>query len=312
MRIIILTGKTKGLYLVLLLGMLIIVPIGAIVLKNPTIPIMYRVGVLGFITLWVGLMSFVIYRSRKSFEKVRNIKEIISISENEISFLKPLRAEVGYFDAYAYWSSSGKGSHYHVFKSFLKESEEAVTSFKLETKPFLLSIAQDGTGDIYLPGVRILNDEYKDVVILYAKPSYEVRFPLESFVVSANGDFAEARIEEIENGFRISVSANVSKARRAKVELVSRRKRVVKEVIGDTKNVGVFEKEFLNEPLIILGHYDQVSPLKILKGGKFGRIIAGHGKFILRLALDIPFRPDIKEEIEFEVTPKEEATSWGP
>ncbi|KPU62983.1 hypothetical protein EP1X_06395 [Thermococcus sp. EP1] len=314
MRIIILMGKTKVLYFVLLFGILITVPIGVIVLKNPTIPIMYRAGVLGFIALWVGLMSFVIYRSRKSFEKVKNIKEIISISENEISFLKPLRAEVGYFDAYAYWSSSGKSRHYHVFKSFLKESEEALSSFKFETKPFLLSIAQDGEGDVHLPGIRILDKEYKDIIILHAKPNYKILLPQESFSVSTEKDFAEAKVETTQNGIKIIIQANLNRARRAKIELISKHNRIVKEPIGETKDFGIFEYAFPAEPIVIIGHYENTTPLEILRAGKFGRIIAGHGKFFLRLALDIPFKPDVKEEVEFEVFPEKEEkeiTSWG-
>ncbi|USG99169.1 hypothetical protein K1720_06360 [Thermococcus argininiproducens] len=253
MRIIILMGKTKTLYFVLLSGILIATPIGIIVLKNPAIPRMYRAGTLGFIALWAGLMSFVIYRSRKSFEKVEKIKEIISISKNEISFLKPLKVEIGYFDAYGYWSSSGKSRNYHAFKSFITEREDTLNSLKLENKSFLLAIAQDGEGEVYLPGIRILNDEYKDVVILYANPSYEVRFPFESFSVSAKEDFAEARIEAKDYGFKVFISATLSKARRVKVELVSKRRRAVKEILGETKDVGTFKKNFMNETLIIVG-----------------------------------------------------------
>ncbi|NJE25150.1 hypothetical protein E3E22_00595 [Thermococcus sp. MV5] len=314
MKIVILTGKTKALYFILLLGMLIAIPMGVIVLKNPAIPEMYRAGILGFITLWAGLMSFVIYRSRKGFEKVKKIKEIISINENEVSFLKPLKVGIGYFDAYGYWSSSGKSRHYHAFKSFIMEREDTLNSLKLETKYFLLAIAQDGEGEVYLPGIRILDEEYKDVIILYANPSYEVSFPLESFAVSANEDFAEARVEARDYGFKVLISATLSKARRVKVELISKRRRAVKEILGETKDVGAFEKNFMNETLIIVGHHDLVTPLEILKAGKFGRIITGHGKFFLRVALDIPFKPDMKEEIEFEVFPEKEekeVTSWG-
>jgi len=309
-RLLILKGNTRIFWLMLIIGLTISIPtLVAILIINP--PLRIRVGVSAFIGLWFGLTLLAFYRTKRSLKKVEELERLISVIGDEIRFSTPVQAEVGYFHASGYWSSSGKSRSYHVFRSFVKESETTLSSLKFENKPFLLAIAQDGEGEVRLPGIRILNETLQGALILYAKPFYKFSFPVESFSVSHEEDFAEARIEEIENGFRVSVSANLSKAKRAKVELISRGKRTVKELIGDTKNIGIFEKEFLNEPLVIVGHYDQISPLEILKAGKFGRIISGHGKFILRLALDIPFKPDIKEEIEFEVILKEETTSWG-
>ncbi|EHR78842.1 hypothetical protein OCC_00302 [Thermococcus litoralis DSM 5473] len=310
MKQIVLKRSVRSILFLMVFGLVIGAPMLVIVLAHD-IPLKIKAGVTAFIGLWFGLTLFAFYRTKRSLKKVEELERLISVSGYELRFSTPVQAEVGYFHASGYWSSSGKSRSYHVFRNFLKESETTLSSLKFENKPFLLAIAQDGEGEVRLPGIRILNETLQGALILYAKPSYKFSFPVESFSVSYEGDFAEARIEETENGFRVSVSANLSKAKRAKVELISRGERAVKELIGDTKNIGVFEKEFLNEPLVIVGHYDQISPLEILKAGKFGRIISGHGKFILRLALDIPFRPDIKEEIEFEVIPKEETTSWG-
>lgn len=309
-RLLILKGSTRIFWVMLIIGLAVGIPtfIATLTTSSPRI----RIGISTFIGLWFGLVLFAFYRAKKSFKKVEQLEKLISISEEEVRLSIPLKAEIGYFNATGYWSSSGKSRSYNVRRKFIKESEATVSSLELENKPFFLAIAQDGEGEVYLPGIRITEEEYKGTLVLYAKPSYKFKFPVESFSVSHEGDFAEARIEEKQNGFRVFVNANLSKARRVKVELISRGNRVVKELIGDTKSIGVFEKEFLSEPLVVAGHYGQLSPLEILKAGKFGRIISGHGRFILRLALDVPFRPDIKEEIEFEVLPeKEGVTSWG-
>ncbi|ALV63044.1 hypothetical protein ADU37_CDS13450 [Thermococcus sp. 2319x1] len=310
MKQIVLKRSVRGILFLTAFGLVVGVPMLVRVLARD-VPLKIKAGAIAFICLWFGLTLFAFYRTKRSLKKVEELERLISVIGDEISFSTPVKAEVGYFYANGRWSSSGKSRSYHVFRNFVKESEGTLSSLKFENRPFLLAIAQDGEGEVRLPGIKILNETLQGVLILYAKPSYKFSFPVESLGVSHGEDFVEARIEEIENGFRVSVSANLSKAKRAKVELISREKRDVKELIGDTKNIGVFEKEFLNEPLVIVGHHDQISPLEILKAGKFGRIISGHGKFILRLALDVPFRPDIKEEIEFEVIPREEITSWG-
>lgn len=252
MKQIVLKRSVRSILFLMVFGLVIGAPMLVIVLAHD-IPLKIKAGVTAFIGLWFGLTLFAFYRTKRSLKKVEELERLISVSGYELRFSTPVQAEVGYFHASGYWSSSGKSRSYHVFRNFLKESETTLSSLKFENKPFLLAIAQDGEGEVRLPGIRILNETLQGALILYAKPSYKFSFPVESFSVSYEGDFAEARIEETENGFRVSVSANLSKAKRAKVELISRGERAVKELIGDTKNIGVFEKEFLNEPLVIVG-----------------------------------------------------------
>jgi|Deesub1362B_J571_1020462.scaffolds.fasta_scaffold00074_12 hypothetical protein len=259
-------------------------------------------GAFIFLLLLVGIGIIASYSSTKKVEKfISNV----NIYEDKLTFSKPLKVEEGYFKATGEWHSSGRSRSYHVSREFISHREMETAEITLEVKPFFLAIAQDGSGKIYLSGVRVLDEEFKDIVILYALPSYRLEFPQETLSVSTQEDFAELRISPIENGFRGYLQANLSKARKAKVELIAKGKVEVKEKITETRDVANFEYRFFNEPILVISHYNLLDPQNLLRNLKLGRVIAGHGIFVLRLALDLPFKRDVKEELKFEVKMEE-------
>ncbi len=258
-------------------------------------------GIFMFLLLLGGI--WVLITSYNSAKKVKKFISNVNIYEDKLTFPKPLKVEEGYLEATGKWHSSGRSSSYDVLAEFISHREMETAEVTLEVKPFFLAIAKDGSGKIYLPGVRVLDEEFKDVVILYALPSYRLEFPQETLSVSTQEDFAELRVSLIENGFGGYLQANLSKARKAKVELITKEKRVfeVKEKIAETRDVASFEYKFFDEPLLVISYYTLLDLRDILKKLKLKKIIAGHGNFILRLALDLPFKRDVKKELELGV-----------
>lgn len=278
-----------------------IIALMVIALKAGEIPL-WAFGVFMFLLLLGGFGIIALYNSTK---KVERFIGSVDIYEDRLTFPKPLKFEEGYFEATGEWHSSGRSMSYHVSRKFIVHREMETAEITLEVRPFFLAIAQDGSGRMYLPGVRVLDEEFKDIVILYALPGYRLRFPQKTLSVSTQEDFAELRVDPIENGFRGHLQAKLSKARKAKVELVAKEKVEVKEKIAETKDVASFEHKFFCEPILVISHYNLLDPQNLLRNLKLGRVIAGHGIFILRLSLDLPFRRDIKGELEFEVKMEE-------
>lgn len=240
--------------------------------------------------------------------KVQSLFESLGISEDIITLPGYLKFEKGFFKAVGSISSGHYGSSYSTNRTFIFDKKEEKVILELEEKPFLLAVDHDGVGIIHLPGVKFLDKKYKNVLVLYIKPSYIISFSQDRISVSYENDHAELRVFKKDNGFRCSldIATRFSEARKAVVEIIPEDTNFTRRIV-ESKIPVEFNYKFLEEgPIVMISHSNYISPRIILKRLKLkDGIVSGHGKFLLRLSLDLPFKKDIKEEIILTVKPLE-------
>ncbi len=265
----------------------IFIPVGAIVL---------------IIILITGIYIRPVRKAKLLFEKLR-------IDETRITFPEPLEVEDGFFEAIGEWRPGKDNRSYQVERKFLSVKKEDTMELKLKGESFFIAIARTGEGRIYLPGIRVLDEKFKDTLILYARPGYAVSFSEEKISVLYNEDRAELRVSRTNNGFRsfLYIYSDFRTARKAKVELVAYTGAVeVKKTLIEARSSVEFEHRFLDETIVAVSHKKVLSPLRMQKELKLGELIAGHESFILRLSLDLPLRRDVNADLELNVKPNED------
>jgi len=257
----------------------------------------------------LGLMTYSFYKDCKGFLESRKAESLfkrLEFSGYRITLPGLLKVEKGFFEAITCPSQSDF-TFYDINRTFVTKNKVEIMILELKEE-FLLAVDRDGVGKIHLPGVKLLDKQFKNISILYIKPSFIISFSQDKICISYENDYAELKVYKKDNGFRCSldIATNFSQARRAIVEIILQDTNLSRRIV-ETKIPVEFDYKFLKEePIVLISPSNYISPKILLKRLKLkDGIMAGHGKFLLRLSLDLPFKKDVKEEIILTVKPLE-------
>jgi len=252
-----------------------------------------------------GLIKGALKTSRAE-GKIKSIFKFLDVKEDKIYFSMPLKFEEGFFEAKGYRVRGNNGNYYKVDRKFISTNNEEKMEFELKNEPFFMVVNPFGEGKIYMPGIIIQDERFRNDIILYSKPNYSVSFSQEKITATYEGDYAELRVYKTSNGFKGSlyIPRNFTKARKAKIELIGDKDRNIFTKIIESKQSVEFEHKFLEESIVVVSNYEIFSPMILNKKLNIPFLIEGHGTFLLRLTLDIPFKEDIKEELILYTEPR--------
>ena len=165
-------------------------------------------------------------------------------------------------------------------------------------------MGKDEEALIDVPAYLITEPEFKDILIVPIIPSYDFEIGKGSLEVSKDMEFAHARIELDEWGFSGKLYATVQKCRGARIELKTKKPKVV-EKFAETRESTQFRKEFLKKKLVIICHRKATDPRHFWSIVGRKEFIQGHGEYTLELTLDVPFGKDVHDSTILRVEPSE-------
>ncbi|WP_457752765.1 hypothetical protein [Thermococcus sp.] len=232
----------------------------------------------------------------------------MSISESGISFPEELEFEYGILNMKAWWSSSGKSRSYHVSREFTPAGSARASNIPFINAKFKMLVWHDGSGFVSAPAVRILSEPYKDVVFLFLTEKGKVDAN-ETLVLSTDNDSAQVIVKGVEGNITGRVYSTLNKARKVRIT-ISAPESTYEIPIAEGDNFEFSYRMLPEENIIIAGGYKVIDPRVIKR--KLGKryVVMGHGEFILKGTLDLPFRRDVSESMGFTVT-LEEKDEWG-
>ncbi|WP_297487267.1 hypothetical protein [Thermococcus sp.] len=226
------------------------------------------------------------------------------LSETSVSFPEEVSYDVGRVFLEGYWTyehtttSSGTTSRrYRTRRSFRTEEKGRGMEAPLPMGPFRVELRQDGTGTIDAPALRIRGGRYDGSLIISLTD--EGRILGEGQLdLSKGNDMAQVRFRGEGKFLRGSVWAELSKARKVRIEIGSGG---LWRKVAEGKGFDFSISTLPEEKMVIFTHYDSVSPRSILKKLWSGPVIMGHGSFELKAVLDIPLGRDVVEKAQFTV-----------
>ncbi|WP_456326775.1 hypothetical protein [Palaeococcus sp. (in: euryarchaeotes)] len=253
----------------------------------------------------VFMMALIWYIKWKNLKKVETISNGLKIVGDEIIFPVPLKIERGFLNLRASWRLGGRGFRYMVSKSFTPEESFEGERARIIPRPFRIILNEKGEGKVKLPGFRIKEGHFKNVLLLYTFPSYEFKFSKRSLRIIGDEDFAELIVEPGENCFKGYIQAlEFRKAKRAKVEIIGANDERVERCILETKRIMEFSHTSLTEPLLIITHPMLLEPRKLLETMGIKKAVDGHGSFKLRFCIELGIKRELKDEADFKVDVK--------
>ncbi len=232
------------------------------------------------------------------------------LSETSVGFPEEVSYDVGRVFLEGYWTyehtttSSGTTSsrRYRTRRSFRTEEKGRGMEAPLPMGPFRVELRQDGTGTIDAPALRIRGGRYDGSLIISltdeGKALGEGQLDL-----SKGNDMAQVRFRGEGKFLRGSVWAELSKARKVRIEIGSGG---LWRKVAEGKGFDFSISTLPEEKTVVFTHYETVTPRSVLKKLWSGPVIMGHGSFELKAVLDIPLSRDIVEKAQFTVKLDEE------
>jgi len=162
-----------------------------------------------------------------------------------------------------------------------------------------------GLGVIETEALRIVDEEFKDIVIFWILPpkAEEISFS-KNIVTISNDDYVQLKLNSIDGGFKGEVFSKLRKAKCVRIELepgylpkpFNWPFQVKKQLTKDSH----FIYNIVHEPLLIITHFRIISPsmLRRLLKEKDDIILTNKGRLILSLILELSQGKIIKEEVE--------------
>jgi len=312
LKVVVVKGKGE------MIGLLVIGVFAAVFL----LPVVYMISLvpearvaLAFFVLITGLFlaigAYMLLIRIGANKRAESLANSASIFENSVSLPEPVSYEIGRVSLRGYWTGSGRNRSYHVDRDFIAERSGTSQSIDFSEGEFKVAIDADGSGIVAAPAVRILSDPYRDVLLIFLTDSGravgEGRIQL-----SHGGDSAEIAFRGEGKAVTGHVQAYLSKARKVRIEISA--PEGGRKVAGEGFNFEFRESLLPEEKTLIVTAYKTVSPRSLMK--YLEKTVMGHGDFILRAVLDIPLRPDVREERTFRVElegeeEKEFEEEWG-
>lgn len=263
---------------------------------------------LGFVALIFIAGFYLQHTILKQAKKAESLLSMVSISESGISFPEELEFEYGTLNMKAWWSSSGKSRSYHVSREFIPAGTARASNIPFINAEFKMLIEYDGSGFVSAPAIRILSEPYKDVVFLFLTEKGKVDAN-GTLVLSTDNDSAQVIVKGVEENITGRVYSTLNKARKVKIA-ISAPESAYEIPVAEGDNFEFSYRMLPEEKIIIAGGYKVIDPRVIKR--KLGKqyVVMGHGEFILKGTLDLPFRRDVSEIMNFTVTLKEK-DEWG-
>ncbi|NJE43137.1 hypothetical protein [Thermococcus sp. GR6] len=237
-------------------------------------------------------------------QKAERFRGEVRIEGNELVLPRRMRLVKGRITLRGYWSSSGKGRHYHIDRKFT-QSEELETD-RIELKPERFSLIMNKSEEtlIDVPAYLLMDPEVKNILLIPIIPSYRFEIDKQSLEASKEMEFAHARIDITEWGFSGWIYAIVQKCRGVRMEL-KRKDPKVTEKLAETRESTEFSREFMREKLMIISNKNVVDPREFKKLLGKSVLLEGHGEYIIELTLDVPLGSDIHDRATLRVKPGE-------
>ena len=275
-----------------------------------TLPLIYmlinvpegRLFILGFFVFFLLMMSLGAYsllRRRREYRRAENFASLVGFSDSGVTFPEELEFEIGTLEMKGYWVGSGRNRSYHVERSFIPREKKRASRISFMDSPFKVAVSSDGTGFVKAPAVRITDELYKNIVVLFFTDGGEVRGN-GTVTVATESDSAQVNYRGDGKFIAGTVYSTLTKARRVKVALTAEGFEYEK-VIGKGQSFEFRERMLPEEKVIMVGSYGTATPKMVGNGLGGGTVILGHGEFIIRGILDIRLRPDVRAEETFRV-----------
>jgi len=194
---------------------------------------------------------------------------------------------------------------YFVTHKFTTETTGSDRSVKLPQGTFLAIAKRVGAGILGFPAIKFLSEPYRDLLVLVMTPKGEVTGRGRLEVAHEN------RVAAVEykgsgtflTGECYSLSDNPA---RMKVEIAHKSRPEIRARVGRGKSFE-FSRQLLPDDVTVFIARKEL-PLKQFSKLMGNRgVVMGHGRYAVRLILDLRFRKDVSKEAEFEVVPELEA-----
>jgi hypothetical protein len=263
----------------------------------------FQLMFLTFMGIFFTIPVLLLLRVKKARSKVSSFMRDASIGET-VTLPQPVQYEVGTYTCTGEWRGGGKNRHYYTSHTFRGAERKEGPTINLPKGSFIATVKRDDSGLVEFPGVKILSEPYKNVLLLQMPSNGTVKASA-TIEVTHENDSAQLSLKGMNRSLTGTVYATLQKARKAKVEIFHTAWERNRFKIGEGITFD-FSKELLPEDDILIVAYDGFSPrdFRALMGG--GEYIMGHGNYGIRLILDIPLHPDVSNEGSFEVILEEE------
>ncbi|NJE02026.1 hypothetical protein [Thermococcus sp. JdF3] len=281
-----------------------------------TVPLIYMlinvpeggVFILGFFIFFLLMMSlgaYALLKKRREYRRAENFASLVGFSDSGATFPEELELETGKLEMKGYWVGSGKNRSYHVERKFIAEGKIRASGVLFPKAGFKAAVSPDGTGFVRAPAVRITDELYRNILLLFFTDEGEVRGS-GTVAVATESDSAQINFRGEGKFIAGTVYSTLAKARRVKVAL-STDGFEYEKIIGKGQSFEFRERMLLEEKVIMVGSYGTITPKMVAHSLGGGTVLLGHGEFIIRGILDIRLRPDVKAEETFRVELEEEA-----
>jgi hypothetical protein len=233
--------------------------------------------------------------------KLEKLSGEIQITDGGIYLPLEVPYEVGRYTARAVVASSRWTRNYRVAARFRKESKGSGSNIPLPEGPFSVSVKRNDEGFLSAPAVK-LKGKYSGIVILVFEPwgkvvgegSLSAQYGEDSATATfeGNGDYLEGKL-----------SASISRARNARLEVLLQEYSGNSVVIAEGEDSSFSFNPFVrmpNEKIAVLTTMG-FSPRDFKEIFGPGKYVAGHGKYGIKLVLDVPYHRDVVEKGFFEV-----------
>jgi len=259
-----------------------------------------------FVAVIAGTILLGIEREKSARERCRRFAAAITVEDRVLKLPGETKLGRGRFVLRGEWRGTRK-RHYAIERTFTATDEIISDGIELAPERFSVEVKENDDALVELPAYLIEDGKFRGTVVVPIIPSYSVeveRGPLEA---SRDMEFAHLRLDTLENGFYGKLYVNVNRCRGARVELEKSGLRT-KEKLAELKGSGEAElrREFWIEPIILIMDRKYSDPRKLRD--VFGRrlILEGHGDYVLRLILDVPFSKDVHDAAMVTVRPGED------
>jgi len=233
--------------------------------------------------------------------KLRSISNELEVREDEIVFKRPLTLEKGVFQAAGIWLAWNIMRGYRWDSKFAElEDAKTYTKIKLEDTVgnYIILLTEDGSGALVVPGYRVTDPEYENVLFLIFNPSLlTIRLRKDRVIVRGNGDVAEMKLSVINRKTllgdvrRLTKSSGFSSIRVELNKQISGKKVFIslgKILAKSGSDRFTFKYDIVpEEPMAIVTCEERISPkFLIRKMGYKLPLVAGVGPFIVKLVLE--------------------------
>ncbi len=260
----------------------------------------------------IGAGIYLVFWLRLAWARMKLARLVRDIMVSDLSVGLPCRVayETGIYRCIGDWElvedyRGHRSSQYFVTHKFTTETTGSDKSVKLPHRTFLAIVRRDGAGIIEFPAIRFLGEPYRDLLMLVMTPKGKVTGRGRLEVANEN----QMAVLEYKSGGAFITGEGYSLSdnpARIKVEIAHKSRPEIRATLGRGKGFE-FSMQLLPDDVTVFIARKELPLKQFLKlMGKRG-VMMGHGRYAVRLVLDLRFRKDVSEEAEFEVVADSEA-----